>query len=151
MASTLCSRLKAGSSCQAGALKRLLPIHSSRPYHSHDHGTPPPFQPAASTILSAALLHVPKSGFTTTALSDGARDAGFLVVSLNLFPRGVFDLVNYHLVTQRLALRNDARSLHGIAGIGARVRALALQRLRANQAIIHHWQEVGHATQFQSY
>ncbi|KAF2746917.1 ubiquinone biosynthesis protein COQ9 [Sporormia fimetaria CBS 119925] len=114
-------------------------------YHSYEHPQPPPFPPAESAILSAALSHVPNHGFTSTALKLGAQDAGYLDVSTNLLPRGVFDLVNYHLVTQRLALRHavqfPAEGQPGRPGVGAKVRALTLARLRANGPILHRWQE----------
>jgi len=81
------------------------------------------------------------------ALKLGARDAGYLDVSTNLLPRGVFDLVSYHLVTQRLALQNsvqipDQAESGKKMSTGAKVRTLTLARLRANKAIIHRWQEV---------
>ena len=82
----------------------------------------------------------------------GARQAGYLDVSTQLLPRGVFDLVNYHLVTQRLALKDAVQFPEGAdsgsgkqLGIGAKVRTLALARLRANEPIIHRWQEVSWA------
>lgn len=116
-------------------------------YHSYEHGQPPPFPPAESAILSAALSHVPDYGFTSAALKLGARDAGYLDVSTNLLPRGVFDLINYHLVMQRLALKDSvqfpAETEQGKRlGIGAKVRTLTLARLRANGPIIQRWQEV---------
>jgi len=68
-------------------------------------------------------------------------------VSTNLFPRGVFDLVNYHLVMQRLALKHSVQfppdnEQGKKTGVGAKVRALVLARLRANEPVIHRWQEV---------
>lgn len=116
-------------------------------YHSYEYSQPPPFPPAESAILSAALSHVPSYGFTADALRLGARDAGYMDVSTNLLPRGVFDLVNYHLVTQRMALKNSvqfpAQGENGKKlGTGAKVRTLTLARLRANGPIIHRWQEV---------
>ena len=118
-----------------------------RCYHSYEHSQPPPFPPTESAILSAAFSHVPAHGFTSTALALGARDAGYLDVSTNLLPRGVFDLVNYHLVMQRLVLKDsvqfptEAESGRRI-GIGSKIRTLTLARLRANEPIIHRWQEV---------
>lgn len=117
-------------------------------YHSYDYAQPPPFPPAESAILSSAYSHVPSHGFTIDALKLGARDAGYLDASTNLLPRGVFDLVNYHLVTQRLALQTSVQfpedGIEGKkVGVGAKVRTLALARLRANEPVIHRWQEVG--------
>ncbi|KAH7350283.1 COQ9-domain-containing protein [Pyrenochaeta sp. MPI-SDFR-AT-0127] len=115
-------------------------------YHSYDYAQPPPFPPAEFAILSSAYAHVPNHGFTVDTLKLGARDAGYLDVSTNLLPRGVFDLVNYHLVTQRLALQNSVQFPNDgeqgkKMGVGAKVRTLALARLRANEPVIQHWQE----------
>jgi ubiquinone biosynthesis protein COQ9 len=120
-------------------------------YHSYDYAQPAPFPPAESAILSSAYAHVPNHGFTIDALKLGARDAGYLDVSTNLLPRGVYDLINYHLVTQRLALQNnvqfpDEGESAKKMGVGAKVRTLTLARLRANEPIIHRWQEVSWAT-----
>lgn len=116
-------------------------------YHSYDYVQPAPFPPAESAILSAAILHVPNHGFTVDSMKLGARDAGYLDASTNLFPKGVYDLINYHLVTQRLALQSTVQfpTEDGTGkklGVGAKVRALTLARLRANEPIIHRWQEV---------
>ncbi|EKG18105.1 Ubiquinone biosynthesis protein COQ9 [Macrophomina phaseolina MS6] len=116
-------------------------------YHSYEHAQPEPYPPAESAILSAALPHVPEHGFTNAALQLGARDAGYLDASTNLFPRGPFDLIQYHLVIRRLALRDtvqfpeDRENGGKRLGIGARVRLLTLERLRANAPVIHRWQE----------
>jgi ubiquinone biosynthesis protein COQ9 len=118
-------------------------------YHSYEYSQPPPFPPAETAILSSAISHVPNYGFTLDALKLGAKDAGYLDVSTNLLPRGVFDLVNYHLVMQRMALKDSVQfpaqgELGGKKlGVGAKVRTLTLARLRANEPIIHRWQEVG--------
>jgi ubiquinone biosynthesis protein COQ9 len=115
-------------------------------FHSYEHSQPPPFPPAESAILSAALSHVPDYGFTSAALKLGARDAGYLDASTNLLPRGVFDLINYHLVMQRLALKDSVQFPEAgqgkKLGTGAKVRTFALARLRANEPVIHRWQEV---------
>jgi ubiquinone biosynthesis protein COQ9 len=114
-------------------------------YHSYDYAEAPPFSKAESAILSSAYAHVPSYGFTIDALKLGARDAGYLDASTNLFPRGVFDLVNYHLVTQRLALKDNVQfpdDGEKKLGVGSKVRSLTLARLRANEPVIHRWQEV---------
>ncbi|KAF2753611.1 ubiquinone biosynthesis protein COQ9 [Pseudovirgaria hyperparasitica] len=118
-----------------------------RSYYTVDHPDPTPFSETESAILSSALSRVPTHGFSQKALKLGARDAGYLDVSTNLFPRGTFDLVNYHLVTRRMALKEevqfpelDTQSGNKL-GVGARVRILALARLRANKDIIGKWQD----------
>ena len=117
-------------------------LSCGRFYHSYEHDRPPPFSPTEDRILSAALSHVPTHGFTTTALAQGARDAGYLDISTNLFPAGPFSIVNYHLVTQRLALAKDATpARHDPISIPTNIKTLILRRLHANKAIIHRWQE----------
>jgi ubiquinone biosynthesis protein COQ9 len=114
-----------------------------RTYFSIHHPDPPIFQETQQRILSAALACVPEHGFTERALSLGAKDAGYLDVTVQLFPRGAFDLINYHLVTQRLALKDHVQFPEGEKlGLGAKVRALAMARLRANKDVIHQWQGV---------
>ena len=71
----------------------------------------------------------------------GAKDAGYLDVSVQLFPRGVFDLVLYHLVSQRLALKTNVQFADNVKlGVGRKVKTLTMTRLRANKEIIHQWQ-----------
>lgn len=117
-----------------------------RTYFSNHHPNPVPFTPIEDSILSSAIKRVPEHGFTDNALALGAKDAGYLDVSVQLFPRGVYDLINYHLVTQRQALKDhvqfpdDAR-----LGVGRKIQTLAMTRLRSNKDIIHQWQgALGH-------
>jgi ubiquinone biosynthesis protein COQ9 len=145
---------------QGAALYRLPP-HASRQlyisprgtsrllkrsYFSQFHPDPPPYAATQQSILSAALKQVPEHGFTERALTLGARDAGYLDVSTQLFPRGVFELIIYHLVTQRLALKDNVQfPPDGKLGVGRKVKTLTMARLRANKDIIHHWQgALGH-------
>ncbi|KAL8668226.1 MAG: hypothetical protein Q9202_000204 [Teloschistes flavicans] len=115
----------------------------NRSYHSYERDSSPPYPAAENAILAAAIAHVPEHGFTATALASGARDAGYLDVSANLFPTGPFSLVKYHLVTQRLALgRNPSTHLDAEnQNVLDNVRVLTLRRLKASQPIIHRWQE----------
>jgi len=114
-----------------------------RTYFSIHHPDPAPFSAIEDKILSTAIKRVPRHGFTDEALSLGAKDAGYLDVSVQLFPRGVFDLINYHLVTQRLALKDRVQFPEGVKlGLGSKVKTLTMARLRANQDIIHQWQGV---------
>jgi ubiquinone biosynthesis protein COQ9 len=123
-------------------LKRHTSSPHTRNYYSYEHESTPPFTDAESAILSAALAHVPTYGFSSSALTRGAHDAGYLDVSTNLFPRGAFDLINYYIVTQRLALGTRIQFPEASMSVGVKVRALALHRLHANKPIIHQWQEV---------
>ncbi|KPI42683.1 Ubiquinone biosynthesis protein coq9, mitochondrial [Cyphellophora attinorum] len=115
---------------------------SVQTYYSHHHPTPSPFPPSQEAILAAALKRVPQYGFSERALSLGAKDVGYLDVSVQLFPRGVFDLINYHLVTSRLALKDTVQfSEDSKLGVGRKVKTLTMARLRANKDVIRHWQE----------
>ncbi|KAK6540315.1 Ubiquinone biosynthesis protein coq9, mitochondrial [Orbilia ellipsospora] len=108
-----------------------------------------PYTPEQGAILSAALNHVPTQGFSDSALLMGVKDAGYLDVTTNLFPRGAFDIVMYHLVTQREKLNGYANSeewkdLHTSSqrlGTSDRIKALCIERLRQNKPIIHRWTE----------
>ncbi|KAK4545057.1 hypothetical protein LTR36_003608 [Oleoguttula mirabilis] len=112
-------------------------------YHSYEHAQPPPYREAESAILSSAFTYVPTHGFTQEALTLGAKDAGYLDISTNLFPKGAFELVKYHLTTQRLGLKDRIQFPDGQMGVGRKVRSLVLERLRANAdtGVINRWQE----------
>ena len=127
-------------------LRPLLrqPLHCSvsprtvgiRSYHSTRYAPPPPpHNRAEASILAAALLHVPTHGFTTTSLTHGARDTGYLDISPTIFPRGAFDLVQYHLDTQRRALETSV-ALTPDMSIPRKIRALCVARLRGNEPVI---------------
>lgn len=120
----------------------------ARSYHSYDHPPPPgPFSSAETSILSASLPHIPSHGFTLTSLSLGAKDAGYIDASTNLFPQGPFALVHYHLMTQRLELAEKTSILETAEGAkplgtGAKVKKLTGERLLGNKDVVHRWQEV---------
>lgn len=127
----------------------LIPRSCSRPYHSYDHPPPPgPFNAVEEPILAAAIPHVPSHGFTYTSLSLGAKTAGYIDASTNLFPRGSFSLVHYHLYTKRVCLAQHKDILEPLdagnkpLGTAAKVKALTWERLMGNREIIHRWQEV---------
>lgn len=125
------------------ALRRppsLHPVFAERAYHSYEHERTSPFTPPEDAVLSASLAQVPKLGFTADALAQGARDAAYRDVSVNLFPAGPFALVHYHLVTQRRALAS--KQVEQDTSVDSKIRKLALERLHANIAIIDRWQEV---------
>ncbi|KAK8922390.1 ubiquinone biosynthesis protein COQ9 [Metarhizium anisopliae] len=118
-------------------------------FHSYEH--PPSaksFGDVENAILSAAYQHVPEHGFSHSALSLGARDAGYLDISPSALSDGVFSLIQFHLVRQRLALTEKSRALFDTSntnisgnGIGFKIATLAWARLMANKGIIHRWQE----------
>lgn len=121
-------------------------------YHSYDHPSAPPYSPTAHSILSASLSHVPVYGFTQESLQRGAKDAGYMSISTNLFPQGAFDLIAFYLMTRRLALKDAVNAEEGYAkvwrekeaGIESRVRSLLLERLRMNDefGVVEKWPEV---------
>lgn len=120
-------------------------------YHSSNHPAPPgPFSDIESSILSSSLPYVPAHGFTAATLHLGAKAAGYLDASTNLFPAGAFSLVHYHHYTQRQELRNrtditnpplDPDSKARPPGIGQKVKALTWARLVANGPVIHKYPE----------
>ncbi|KAI9885264.1 MAG: hypothetical protein M1823_002933 [Watsoniomyces obsoletus] len=146
------------------------PCRSARRcFHSDEREPPPgPYGPIETKILSAAIRQVPEYGFTETALVRGAQHVGYLDASINLFPRGVFDLVHYHLVDRREALKEEvAADQADQAGPGSEIKSnhvdtsnrshtqqgrgsseirpeivrLARARLMANRPVIHRWHE----------
>ncbi|KAB8207261.1 COQ9-domain-containing protein [Aspergillus parasiticus] len=124
-----------------------------RSYHSEHHPDPPPheYTNSQTTILSAALRHVPTHGFTRDALTLGARDSGFLDVSVQLLPRGEFDLVLFWLASRRGLLRasvdnglfeKDERVKAGLKlTVEEKTKLLIMERLRMNTEIRHQWQD----------
>ena len=111
-------------------------------YHSYEHQQAPSFSPTEDTILAAAIKNVPRHGFTVRALAEGAREVGFRDATVNLFPRGAFSLVLYHLATQRSALTesNSVRSKSN--DIDTNIRNITWSRLESNKPLISRWQEV---------
>lgn len=120
-------------------------LSARRSYYTKYSPAQAPYPQVETAILSAALEHVPTLGFTNQAITQGAIDAGYLPASINLFPKAAFDLVLYYLVTQRLALKHlvqfPTTSSTKPLGTGAKVRALLLARLRANEPLVHKYAE----------
>ncbi|KAJ5281064.1 hypothetical protein N7478_006436 [Penicillium angulare] len=132
----------------------------TRSYHSSLHPSLPPhaYTNSQIAILEASLTHVPTHGFTHASLTLGARDAGFLDVSVQLFPRGEFDLILFYLASRRGLLRAkiessdffrefatknglDASSLEGKDKVDTKIKMLILERLRMNEDIRDQWQD----------
>lgn len=116
-------------------------------YHTSNSLQVPPFSPIESAILASASTHVPEHGFSTTSLTRGAQDAGYPAASAAILSRGPFELVRWHLVTRRLSLKNEvqfpevADGRPGM-GVGRKVRSLVLARLKGNEGVSQHWQDV---------
>ncbi|EXJ88903.1 hypothetical protein A1O3_01967 [Capronia epimyces CBS 606.96] len=134
-------RLASPTRCR-GCVRNPRPLPQlRRSYFSIHHPDPPPYPETHDRILSAAIRRVPEHGFSEEALVLGAKDAGYLDVTVQLFRRGVFDLIKYHLINQRLALKDNVQFPEGATlGLGAKVKTLAMARLRANADVIHQWQ-----------
>ncbi|KAK2747029.1 Ubiquinone biosynthesis protein coq9, mitochondrial [Onygenales sp. PD_40] len=128
----------------------------SRTYHSSFHPAPEPpadtYTPEQSAILSGALQYVPEHGFSIQSLTLGARDAGYLDVSLQLFPKGgEIELITYWLASRRGLLRRKVENGEvfgesGVTGgrelsVDEKVKILILERLKMNEGIIQHWQD----------
>jgi ubiquinone biosynthesis protein COQ9 len=124
---------------RSSILLRHTILPTLRPYHSLNHPPSPSYTPLQHKILSTALTLVPSTGFTPQTLTEGAKQAGYLEITHNLFPRGPWSLVEYHLVRQREALSSIPLE---DAGIGKTIRKLCVERLNGNKEIIGRWQEV---------
>jgi ubiquinone biosynthesis protein COQ9 len=136
-------------------LKTLKYLPNPRKYHSYDHPPPPgPFNASESLILSSAAQHIPIHGFTQKTLSLGAKDAGYIDASVNLFPKGEFELVRWWLWSQRMQLAGRWAEVKGEKGedgtggkgqemgVGQKVKALTWERLMGNREVVGRWQEV---------
>lgn len=134
-----------------------LPIQPQRPYHSDLHPRLPDhaYTNSQTAILTASLPHIPTHGFTLEALTLGSRDAGFLDVSVQLLPRGEFDLILFWLASRRGILRakvEEGGLLQRLAGerggdvrgldVEEKCRLLVLERLRMNGDVKGVWQDV---------
>lgn len=135
--------LRAALRTPAALRPLLLQTSRAAAYHSYEHIDPPPYREPESAILSSALSLVPAHGFTQEALTLGAKQSGYLDISSNLFPKGPFELVMYHLVSQRLGLKDRIQFADEKMGVGRKVRSLILERLRANAdaGVVPRWQE----------
>ncbi|RKU44487.1 Ubiquinone biosynthesis protein coq9, mitochondrial [Coniochaeta pulveracea] len=123
-------------------LRRATRQHQTRPLHYPAHPSSPsdaPFSPPELALLRAAYAHVPQHGFSAESLALGARDIGLLDISTNLLPNGDFDLIRYHLFTQREALVEKSRGLQG--SVRDRVFELTWLRLLGNREVVGRWQE----------
>lgn len=122
-----------------------------RAYHSAGHPAPPtsPFSDIEKKLLAAAYAHVPQRGFSAEALALGARDAGYLDVSPNVLPDGVFSLIRWHLATTREQLAGVRRNLPGAeegapsrgALVRSNVETLTWERLRMNVPVVTRLQD----------
>lgn len=124
----------------------LATLQTAHSYHSIYHPQEQPYPPVQAKILASAYEQVPAHGFTQTALDEGARRAGYLEVSTQLFPRGSFDLIAYHLATQRLALSSRVQFPSpdsSRASLTEKVQTLMWSRLVANAeaGVLPHWQD----------
>ncbi|RAL03746.1 uncharacterized protein BO80DRAFT_462434 [Aspergillus ibericus CBS 121593] len=116
-----------------------------RTYHSIHYPSPThPYTNSQTTILSAALHHVPTHGFTRDALTLGARDAGFLDVSVQLFPRAEFDLILFYLASRRGLLRSKVENDNLLQSaqpqsVDDKIKVLIMERLRMNAEVREKW------------
>ena len=120
-------------------LRRTILPQLRRSYHSPNHPASPSYTPIQHKILKTALSLVPSTGFTSQTLTEAAKQAGYLEITHNLFPRGPWSLVEYHLVTQREALSSVPLEDQGV---GKTIRTLCVARLRGNTDVLERWQEV---------
>ncbi|KAJ5136160.1 hypothetical protein N7448_004714 [Penicillium atrosanguineum] len=125
-----------------------------RPYHSTLHPRLPDhtYNNSQTAILTASLPHIPTHGFSAESLALGARDAGFLDVSVQLFPRAEFDLILFWLASRRGLLRAKVeegalfRRVADQAGrdvssldVEEKCRILVMERLKMNEDVKGQW------------
>ena len=119
-------------------------------YHSELHPAIPlhEYTNSQTAILGAALEHVPQHGFTHDALILGARDTGFLDVSVQLLPRGEFDLVLFWLASRRGLLGTKAEEENNLMNddldysVADKAQWLVMERLMMNEKVKDQWQGV---------
>lgn len=124
--------------------RRLAGPLRNRTYHSVYHPDASPFPPIQTQILTSALQHVSRLGFSQDAILAGAKEHSYREATLNLFPRGAFDLINFYLVTQRLELKDRVQfPPDSKLGLTQKVQTLTWARLQANvdHGIVGHWQD----------
>lgn len=85
---------------------------------------------STSKILSTALGMVPQLGFRGALLSS-VRSHGYSDAALSLFPRAEYDLVQYHLDTQKAKL--DGIDLTGAHSTNDKLFELLKARLQGNE------------------
>ncbi|KAJ5638104.1 hypothetical protein N7490_007983 [Penicillium lividum] len=118
-----------------------------RPYHSTLHPALPVHEYTNSqiAILEASLAHAPVHGFTHTSLLLGARDAGFLDVSVQLLPHEEYDLILFWLASRRGLLRAAVESgdiqFTAEQDVQSKIKTLILERLKMNEEIRGQWQD----------
>ncbi|KAJ5505586.1 hypothetical protein N7453_004543 [Penicillium expansum] len=128
------------------------------PRTNQRHPSPPNLPLSPTRPAPRPLLHkLPNRNPHLRArapLTLGARDAGFLDVSVQLLPRGEFDLILFWLASRRGLLRGKVeegglfrriaaekgKDVHEL-GVEERVRGLLLERLRMNAEVKDVWQD----------
>ncbi|KAK7204617.1 COQ9-domain-containing protein [Myxozyma melibiosi] len=112
-------------------------LNSARLYHAVSHLPPSPYTPAQARILSSALTHVPEHGFVKDALVLGCRDQGYLDSTHAVFHNGVFDLIQYHLYSERTKLAQHKDKIDAETNdLHERVKRYCVERLKANAPVI---------------
>lgn len=122
-----------------------LPLVSTRLYHSEDHKEFELTSPQTE-ILQKALTLVPKYGFQHKAILEASREKGFSDAIQSLFPHGTYDLIHYHLVTERRNLKKFIElDEFKLLNEAERLKYLVKKRLQANAPYAEH------LSQLQSY
>ncbi|KAJ6017586.1 hypothetical protein N7451_000965 [Penicillium sp. IBT 35674x] len=128
-------------------LSKYQSYQPRRPYHSTLHPTLPVHEYTNSqiAILEASLAHTPVHGFSNTSILLGARDAGFLDVSIQLLPNGEYDLILFWLASRRGLLRAAVESgeIQFPAGqdVQSKIKTLIMKRMKMNEEIRGQWSD----------
>ncbi|KAI9025695.1 COQ9-domain-containing protein [Hyaloraphidium curvatum] len=120
-------------------------MDGSNPPTPSSHSSAPQDLPSDPTtpILRAALLAVPRLGWSDAALRHGAAETGLPTVSASgLFPRGPVQLVEYFLAT---ALDEAGREMSGMdvskMGTTQKIRLGCVTRLEKTMPYAETWHE----------
>lgn len=144
--------------CQIRVI-RTLSIPLRRYYHSPDSPLPQAFPPPQTAILEASLPWIRLYGFSAQTLAQGCAVVGYPPAAATaFFPRGAFELVDFHLTRRRAELqsrwlggerhlrktRSDQGGENENDDAESRLRDLILLRLRANleHGVAGRWNEV---------
>lgn len=136
----LSSRSLTAASFRVGTLPRF--------YHSYEHEEDPFFNSESPKykILERAMGYVPEFGFQHKAILESSRASGYSDAIQSLFHNGTFDLIKFHLVRERLRLK-DFTVLEEFTALKEtdKVKYLVKKRLEGNIPY------AGHLTQLQTY
>jgi ubiquinone biosynthesis protein COQ9 len=110
-------------------------------YHSYEHCEDPFFDKESPKyrILDKAMEYVPKYGFQHKAILESSRTFGYSDAIQSLFHNGTFDLIKFHLIRERLKLKEYADlDDFKLLSENDKVKYLVKKRLEGNIPYVEH-------------